>query len=74
MKIINVLKHRIGRERRLLKKMEGQGLNGAIGTKKGDCTKVHSERTANWTYIKALEREKVWKEVGARANNNTYLK
>ena len=36
----------------------GEGAKGAYGTKKGDCTKVHSERTTNWPYIKGLGRER----------------
>ena len=51
--------------------MEGTGAKGTNGTKKGDCTNVHSERTVNWLYIKGEEEGK---EVVARANNNTYLK
>ena len=35
MKIINVLEHRLGGERRVLKNIEGTGAKGASGTKKG---------------------------------------
>ena len=38
---------------------------GANETKKGNCTSVHSERTADWPYINGQGRKK-WKEVGAR--------
>ena len=39
--------------------MEGTWAKGASGTKKGDYTKVHSERTANWPYIKGQGRVRV---------------
>ena len=41
------------------KKMEGTGAKWTNGTKRGDCTNVNSERTANWSYIKGQGRERV---------------
>ena len=59
MKIINVLENRLDGERCVLKKWRGQGPKGANGTKNGDCTKVHSECTANLPYIKGQGRERM---------------
>ena len=42
-----------------LKTLEGTGAKGAHGIKKGDCTNVHSERIADWPYIKGQGRERV---------------
>ena len=39
--------------------MEETGTKGANETKKGDCTKVHGQSTANWPYIKGQGRERV---------------
>ena len=51
--------------------MEGTGAKGANWTKKGDCTKVHSERTAYWSYIKGQGRERV--EEGWGKGQQQYL-
>ena len=72
MKTICVLEQRLGGERRVLKNGEDRGLRGN-GTKKRIVQKYTTcEQQIGRTLRDKGEKE--WKEVGASAENNTYLK